>query len=488
MKLKRQLRGFVLLWTVITILMGACTFFAIFWVLGETGFGASSQRNFALPTNLPTQPQQVAVLPTIEPTQAPPPTVEPTPVPPTVEPTTETASAVSAQSVAQAASPQPLEPTPAPPTPTPLPASNTAFQPGIQVQYSLDENPDNQDMWMREVKDKMGLNWFKQQVRWEDIEKEKGVFDWSKLDLVMPSKNKFDLNIMMSIVTAPNWAREQGVNLEKHGPPANIADYINFITQIMNRYPGQIQAIEIWNEQNLDREWTSTEGLSAKNYVDMAREVTKAIKAIDPGVIVISGALAPTGGWTEPDGRISAIDDYVYLQAMFDSGLLDFIDCVGVHHNGYNIGPSVPYDNVPPDPSAQFRGPFDNAHHSWSFYSTLNTYAKMIGAEGKQQKLCITEFGWATTEDLTGFPRGFEFANDNTLQEQADYIIEALDLMDEWGFVWLAFIWNFNYAPQAGWDPSNDNVPYSIIGPNWSFRPAYDAIIAWSRERREGGS
>jgi len=457
---------FVLVWIGITFIMGACTFFAIFWVLGETGIVAGSDRNFALPTSPPTV---AAVIPTTIPTQA------PAVVPPTDVPTE------NAQAVAQAATA-----TEAPtqgPTLTPLPVSNKSFQPGIQVQASPDLNPENQDLWMREVSQKLGFGWFKQQVRWEFIEPEKGQFDWAILDMVMPSKNQFGLNVMMSIVTAPDWAREPGANLEKHGPPANNADYVNFVTAILNRYPGQVQAIEVWNEQNIDREWSSAKGLKAENYVALLRDTYTAVKAIDPGIIIISGALSPTGF---NDG-VGAWDDYIYLDQLISAGMLNYMDCLGVHHNGYNIGPNIPWDNVPPDPTASFRGPFDNPHHSWSFYSTLQTYAKKVALAGGEQKLCVTEFGWASTEDLGGYPAGFEFANDNTLQEQADNIVEALNLMDEWGFVWLAFVWNFNYGPQAGWATDNDNVPYSIVGKDWKFRPAYDAIIKWSQERKAQG-
>lgn len=462
----RQLRMFVLVWIGITFIMGACTFFAIFWVLGETGIVAGSDRNFALPTSPPTV---AAVIPTTIPTQA------PAVVPPTDVPTE------NAQAVAQAATA-----TEAPtqgPTLTPLPVSNKSFQPGIQVQASPDLNPENQDLWMREVSQKLGFGWFKQQVRWELIEPQKGQFDWAMLDMVMPSKNQFGLNVMMSIVTAPDWAREPGANLEKHGPPANNADYVNFVTAILNRYPGQVQAIEVWNEQNIDREWSSAKGLKAENYVALLRDTYTAVKAIDPGIIIISGALSPTGF---NDG-VGAWDDYIYLDQLISAGMLNYMDCLGVHHNGYNIGPNIPWDNVPPDPTASFRGPFDNPHHSWSFYSTLQTYAKKVALAGGEQKLCVTEFGWASTEDLGGYPAGFEFANDNTLQEQADNIVEALNLMDEWGFVWLAFVWNFNYGPQAGWATDNDNVPYSIVGKDWKFRPAYDAIIKWSQERKAQG-
>jgi len=472
-RVRRQLRGFVIAWTAITFVMGACTFFAIFWVLGETGLIAndSGGRNFALPTSNPV----VAIASTPIPTrvsQGVTPTIQPT-----VEPTTESTS----QSVAQSA---PTENQPPPPTQTPLPVSDKSFKVGIQVQASPDLNQDNQDGWMREVSQKMGLKWYKQQVRWELVQPERDTWDWAMLDMAMHSARTFGVNVMMSIVTAPAWAREAGVNVEQHGPPANNADYVNFVSEILKRYPEQVQAIEVWNEQNLDREWTSSAGLSAANYVTLLKDTYTAIKAIDPGVIVISGALAPTGGWTEPDGRISAIDDFDYLRQMIQAGLLNYTDCVGAHHNGYNIGPSVAWDAVTNDPTASFRGPFENPHHSWSFRSTLQTYANIIATAGGDQKLCVTEFGWASTEDLGGYPAGFEFANDNTLQEQADWIIEGIELMKEWDIVWLAFIWNFNYGPQAGWATDNDNVPYSIIGKDWQFRPAYDAIIQWNQEQQ----
>ncbi len=493
---RAAVRGFALIWMLITILVGVATFFAIYIASPAFITGSEESANFGIPpadngsgTGSSSAVAQATAEVTDAPTAAPTTAPSSTPLPAA----TATSAAVAQAQQVQAATAAPTN-TPAP-TATPLPVNNRTFQVGTQVQYSLDLNPENQDGWMRLVQ-QLGMGWFKMQVRWEDVEPERGVYDWSKLDLAMPSAGRFGLNVMMSIVTAPEWSREPGVDTTKHGPPANTQDFVNFIVALLERYPGQVQAIEVWNEQNLDREWTSIEGLSAANYIEMLRQVYLAVKEVDPGIIVISGALSPTGGWTEPDGRVSAIDDFDYLDQMIAAGLLTYTDCVGVHHNGYNIGPNVPWDEAPNDPNAQtasFRGPFDNPHHSWSFYSTLNTYHNKIALAtpqgGTPTPLCITEFGWAVTEDLGGSPEGFGFANDNTLAEQAEWTVQALDLMDEWGFVWLAFLWNLNYGPQAGWEPTNDNVPYSLIGPNWSFRPVYDEVRKWSEERRasQGG-
>ena len=82
---RRQLRWFVLIWIAITFIMGACTFFAIFVVLGDTNILGRSERNFALPTPIvnptavivavnstaiPAQPTE-AIAPTILPTDDP---------------------------------------------------------------------------------------------------------------------------------------------------------------------------------------------------------------------------------------------------------------------------------------------------------------------------------------------------------------------------------------------------------------------------------
>ncbi len=483
--INRDIRSFAFVWTAVTIIIGAATFFAIYLTYNTTDSPVSSQ-GVSLPI-APTEAPAVAVVPTN------PATAVPTQIIPTAtEIIAEEAAAdegaddedgvavaqAEAEDAAQDAVEDPAFEQQALPEPTQLPVNVTDYQVGVQVQFSIDLNPDVQNLWMNDVQD-LGLHWFKQQVRWEDIEPAPGEYNWSPLDLALPIAAERGLNVMLSVVTAPEWAREPGANLDQVGPPADNQVFADFVTTMIDRYPGMIHGIEVWNEQNIAREWTSTGGLSAADYVTMLRVVNQAIKEADPGIIVISGALSPTG---VSDG-VNAIDDFDYMDQMIAAGMLNYTDCVGAHHNGYNIGPSVTWDNVTNDPTATFRGPFDNPHHSWSFRSTLQTYANKVAVAGGDQRLCVTEFGWASVEDMDGFPAGFEFALDNTLAEQAEWTVEALDNMEEWDIVWLAFIWNLNYGPQAGWSTESDNTPYSLIGPEWARRPAYDAIKEWAAAR-----
>ena len=465
----KQIRGFVIIWLAITFVMALATFLAIYFSSGPAKPEAGSGNP------LPLETPDVIAAPATE-VAAPPPSASPQPTStPTYLPPAPTMP-LYLEEVTPA--PTATQPPTATPIATPLPVDVLRFQVGIQAQHSLSFNREDQDSLFKSVAHDLGLRWMKQKIRWRDIEAEQGEIDWRVLDFVMPSAQALGIKMLLSIATAPDWARESDASLDQHGPPADPQTFARFIAEILNRYPGQIHAIEIWNEQNLDREWTSAQGLNAAQYVALLRAGYETIKNIEPGVIVISGPLSPTG----IDDGLTAVDDFKYMERQIQAGLLDYADCVGARHNGYNVSPDHRYLEIPDDPGARFKAPVANPHHSWSFRSTLEGYAQRIRAAGRDTRLCVTEFGWPSSEDLGGARPGFEFSLDNTLAEQAEWIPKALTNMEDWGFVWLAFVWNFNYGPQAGFDISNDNVPYSMIGPNHAFRPAYDAIRAWQRD------
>lgn len=346
------------------------------------------------------------------------------------------------------------------------PFPRDAFGYGIQVQGSVGDPA----MTIASVQ-KLGMSWIKQQVRWEHVEPSPGEFSWWLIDGVIDEAHKAGIYVMLSMVTAPEWTRGSSGG-GTHGPPDNPEEFARFVGQVVERYKGKIHAIEVWNEQNLDREWRSPNGLNAADYVSLLQVASREIRARDPSIIIVSGALSPTGGWVEPDGRVTAIDDFAFFQQLLDAGMLNHADCVGAHHNGINLPPDKDWDAGYDDPTAKFRGPFANPHHSWSFKSTLQGYYNMMGG---QRKLCVTEFGWATVEGFGGTPTGFEFAEDNTLQEQAEWIVQAFQLQRQWGITWIAYLWNLNYA-NTSQDPVDPNVPYSLVGFNGAPRPAYDAL------------
>ena len=366
-------------------------------------------------------------------------------------------------------------PTPTPePGATPIPVSDGGFGYGIAA-----HGIGMPEYTMGQVKDHLGMEWVKQQVRWDHFSSEPGQMDWSGYDAMVQFASDRGLKVMLSVVGSPDWSRTYFDDNPQAAPPDDLTVFVDFVGEIVDRYKGRIHAIEVWNEQNLDREWDTADGVNAARYVEMLRLTYQAIKSRDAGIIVISGALSPTGvvatDAANPD-RYTVIEDFIYFQQMVDAGFLNYCDCVGAHHNGYNMPPDVAWDEGYNDPTATFRGPFDSPHHSWSFKSTLFGYHDMIVAAGRDTPLCVTEFGWATSEGFDATPAGFEFADDNTLEEQLQWDIEAFQLMREWGFVKIAYLWNLDYSYKGGIGATDPNAPYSILDLKGAPRPAFGAI------------
>ncbi|MDT8304884.1 MAG: hypothetical protein RRC07_03015 [Anaerolineae bacterium] len=337
---------------------------------------------------------------------------------------------------------------------------------------------------MEVVADQLGLDWIKVQLKWPLVYPEPEAEQWFFYDGVLDEADKAGLNVMLSVVGAPEWTRALG---GENGPPDDYTQYYTFLDELLARYAGRVHAIEVWNEQNLDREWKTNEGLVPADYVEFLRGAYDTIKAHDPNIIVISGALSPTGF----HDAVTSFDDFIYLDALLAAGMLDYTDCVGTHHNGYNVPPSAGVEDLMGLAEAQtasFRGPFGppfdaagNPHHSWSFRTTLEGYAEKVQAVDPDMRLCVTEFGWASSEGYERPPDGFGFATDNTLEEQAEYIVAAFQQMRNSGDVWLAFLFNFDFG-NKGSGILDDPVPYSIIDINGIPRPAFGAVAAMEKQ------
>ncbi|HID90242.1 MAG TPA: hypothetical protein EYP52_11135 [Anaerolineae bacterium] len=453
-KVKQRFAIAVAVWAII-LLLGL---FCVWWGF----FGPGAEPASPSPSPIPTEPDSLLPLTTATfPVQA---------IPPTPQ-STSTGGDEQPSAATPAPSDQPGQETLTPtPRPTVPPPTDEVFGYGI----AADALP-LPDYTMGQVKS-LGLGWVKQQVQWGDFEQSPGGMDWSGYDAVIDAANQQGLRVMLSVVNAPLWSRSYTDANPEGAPPDDLALFADFLGRLVDRYKGRVHAIEVWNEQNLDREWDTAEGVNPARYVEMLRLAYQAIKSRDPNIIVISGALSPVGATaTDPNNpsRIIYMNDRQYFQEMVNLGFLSYADCVGVHHNGYNIPPDVRWNDPYRDDTAVFRGFWDNPDISWSFRSTLEWYNQAVSG---MKPLCVTEFGWASAEGLGGAPVGFEFALDNTLEEQAEYDVQAFQLMRQWGFVRLAFLWNLNYANTGPRTPDDPNAPYSLIDYIGAPRPAFFAV------------
>ena len=121
----------------------------------------------------------------------------------------------------------------------------------------------------------MGFNWVKFQLPWKDFEGQRGQRNWP--DDIIGDLNGNGLNVLVSIVKAPDWARPGNTDRSVEGPPADPGTYASFVGEFAARYCGRVQAIEVWNEQNLDYEW-GREPLDPARYVRLLAAAYGAIK------------------------------------------------------------------------------------------------------------------------------------------------------------------------------------------------------------------
>ncbi len=215
-------------------------------------------------------------------------------------------------------------------------------------------------------------------------------------------------------------------------------------------------AIEVWNEPNIDREWQVGQ-ISPAAYTQLLCASYNAIKNANRNTAVISAAPAPTGWFGGCSGN--GCDDLPWLQGLYNAGAANCMDYIGAHHNSGATSPS-----------ARSGHPADNGggHHSWYFLPQTELYYNIFGGS---RKLFYTEMGYASQEGLPIFSDQFAWGRGTNNAQQAAWLSEAVNLSRSTGMVRCIIVWNIDF-PRYGYDPQDG---YAIIRPGGNC-PACDAL------------
>jgi LysM repeat protein len=218
-------------------------------------------------------------------------------------------------------------------------------------------------------------------------------------------------------------------------------------------------AIEIWNEMNLDREW-KVGTISPATYTGMLKQAYTAIKGANAKTLVISGAPSPTGYFGGCGGN--GCDDNLYIAGMVAAGALNYMDCVGMHYNEGVLSPTLS--------SGDPRG--SSSHYTRYYPAMVNTYSAAVGGA---RKLCFTELGYLSGEEWGSLPANFRWngATNMSVAQHAQYLGEAVSLARQQGKVRMLIVWNVDFTVYTD-DPQ---AAFAIIRPNGSC-PACSTIAA----------
>lgn len=286
--------------------------------------------------------------------------------------------------------------------------------------------------WMRYS----GMTWIKKQVRYYDG------MSASEAAWIINEAHARGFRVVLGVVGYPNELNNGGY----------VDRYASFVGELAAL---GADAIEVWNEPNIDREWPSGQ-ISPANYTNLLAAAYNGIKARNPQTMVISGAPAPTGFFGGCSG--GGCDDIYFLAGMRDAGAANYMDCVGVHYN----------EGIVP-PTARSGDPRGNSgYYTRYFIPMIETYSDAFGG---RVPLCFTEMGYLSPEGFGPLPGGFWWASDVSVAEQAAWIDQAMSIARNSGAVRMMIIWNIDFKnydsdPMAG---------YAIIRPDLSC-PACDAL------------
>ena len=318
--------------------------------------------------------------------------------------------------------------TPTPIPPTPPPANNTQL--GGQS-FNLN-NKANME--------RAGMSWLKIQYKWAAGDSPEAL----RANIEEAHNNGF--KILISVTGKQTY------------PPPNSIDFNSFVIFMGGLARLNPDAIEIWNEANIDFEWPAGQ-ISPYTYVNsMLAPAYNAIKAVNPNILVISGAPAPTGF----DNGVNAWSDARYLDGMRAAGAASYMDCIGMH---YNVGATSPYATSGHPADAGDR------HYTWYYTPMLDLYYnKFFGA----RPVCVTELGYLSPEGYGRLPDAFWWATNTTVADQALWLGQAVEISINRS-VPLVIVYNVDFTK---YEPDGDpQAGYAIMRPDGSC-PACDTLGA----------
>jgi hypothetical protein len=378
----------------------------------------------------------------------------PAPAPP---PTPTTAPAVA---------PKPAASPVASPAPSPSPLAGArvpSTDPSVHV--FLWGNPATTARDLQLAKDG-GFHWVKQRFEWRNIEgKNKGGFEWNEPDRIVDAISQTGLKIIARLDNQPKWAATS-VQWPGTGPPDNPKDWSDFLGALAARYRGRIQAYEIWNEPNLDREWGGKKP-DPNAYTSMLKASYQAIKAADPDALVVSAGMSPTTDTSE-----HAIPDQEFIRQMYAAGARGSFDILGVHAAGYKAEPCADPGQVAQSPELTNNDPSPpDLKRIYAFRHVEDVRALMVQQGDADKQMGVLEMGW-TTDARPGSPYAW-FAVDR--DQQARNLVGAFQCARQLWQPWMSFM-SIIYIPDPAWTQQDEQYWWSVTNPDGMPRPAYTAL------------
>jgi hypothetical protein len=336
---------------------------------------------------------------------------------------------------------------------------------GVNTFLEQEVEPAKRERQLQMIAD-AGFKWIRQQFPWYDIEiSGKDNFQdcrhlpcidaWAKYDNLVDLAQQYGIQIVARLDAPPKWAQSAPGDF---APPANFDDYGDYVAAVAARYKGRITHYQIWNEPNNYPEWGELP-VNPEDFTRLLCTAYRRIKAVDPDAKVIAPALTPTSSLDPGPGPGTALNDFIYLQRMYDAGAGQCFDIMSAQ--GYGL----------------FSGPTDRRMRPRNINFSRPMYIRdlMVQNGDAHKPIWIGEMNWNA---VPGSIPDHRFGQ-VSLETQARYLPLAYDrIQREWPWVGVAFTWFFKPATDAERD--QPKYYFRLVDPDFTPLPVYNAIKAYA--------
>jgi hypothetical protein len=288
----------------------------------------------------------------------------------------------------------------------------------------------------------MGALWAVEYFPWAYSEPQSGRYDWTHADQVVQHAARQGVRLVARLGFVPEWARPMETT-PLYLDESEFDEFGRFAAAFVSRYAGQIDHVIIWNEPNLALEW-GYEPPDPGKYTRMLQVVYPMIKAANPDVQVLAGALAPT---LAPPGSEWGMDDLVFLQRMYDAGAAPYFDSLAIHAYGWHFSPDEP------------------AHPQVINFRRSELLRDLMVQNGDGRKpAMITEGGW------NDHPRWTRAVRPG---QRIEYTLRAYEIaQEEWPWLDALCLWAFRYP----WDAKSYQDYYTFVRTDFEPKPIYSEV------------
>lgn len=303
-----------------------------------------------------------------------------------------------------------------------------------------------------EMAREMGASTVVEYLPWAYVEREQGKYDWSHPDRILKHIEQQGLEPIIRLGYVPDWLLpdedEAGYTNANFVTQEALDAYAEYVGVFVGRYAGRVNKIIIWNEPNLNMEWTAG-GADPIAYTALLKKAYLAAKAANPDVMVLGGALAPTN---EPPHGAGGWNDLDFLAEMYKAGAAPYFDALAAHVYGFKQPPQA-----------------EPAYDALNFRRVELLHEVMKDYGDGDKLIYVTEGGW------NDHPRWIHGVRPG---QRIAYTLDAYAyIRDNMPWLQTFCLWAFRYPV-----PTNSYPDYfTYLSPRFDPKPIYLALQAYAR-------